>query len=128
METVKHLQQRYCGGALTAAILIGLGVYMAGWPAVTRGVLLGSLFSSLNFALLGLNLTRKLTGHHRRGTLLTLSAQLGRYLLWAVPVIVAVRWPGVDLPSTVAGLFMVPACIVLDSVVGILRGRKSPLL
>jgi len=128
METVKHFQRRYCGGALTAAILIGLGVYMAGWPTVTRGILLGSLFSSLNFALLGRSLTRKLTGDQRPGTLPTLATQTGRYLLWAVPVVIAVKWPAVDLPSTVAGLFMVPACIVLDSVVGFLRGSRSPLI
>jgi hypothetical protein len=127
MEAIKQSQRRYCGSALTAAILIGLGVYLAGWPAVTRGILLGSLFSCLNFALLGQSLARKLTGSHRRGTLLTVAAQLGRYLLWGVPVVVAVKWPGIDLPSTIAGLFMVPACIVLDSVFNFVRGTKSPL-
>jgi hypothetical protein len=70
---------------------------------------------------LGQNLTRKLTGDHRRGTLLSLAAQLTRYLLWAVPVVIAVKWPAVDLPSTVAGLFMVPAGIVLDSVIRFVR-------
>jgi hypothetical protein len=121
MEAIKHFQRRYCGGALTAAILIGLGVYMAGWPTVTRGILLGSLFSCLNFVLLGQSLTRKLLDNHRRGALLTFAAQLGRYLLWAVPVVIAVKWAAVDLPSTVAGLFMVPAGIVLDSVIRFVR-------
>jgi hypothetical protein len=128
MEAIRHLQRRYCSSALTAAILIGLGVYMAGWPTVTRGLLLGSLFSCLNFALLGQSLTRKLTDSRRRGTLLTLAAQLGRYLLWAVPVIIAVKWPFVDLPSTVAGMFMVPACIVLDTVLSFVRGTKSSII
>ena len=76
---------------------------------------------------MGHSLTRKLTGNHRRGALLTLAAQLGRYLLWAAPVVVAVKWPAVDLPSTVAGLFMVPVCIILDSVFSLVRGTKSPL-
>jgi len=127
MEAIKPFQRRYCGGALTAAILIGIGVYMAGWPTATRGILLGSLFSCLNFVLLGQSLTRKMTGNHRQGTLLALAAQLGRYLLWAVPVVVAVKWPAVDLPSTVAGIFMVPVCIILDSVFSLVRGTKSPL-
>ena len=127
METISPFQRRYCGSALAAAILIGLGAYLAGWPAATRGIILGSLFSCLNFILLGQSLTRKLTSNHRQGTLLALAAQLGRYLLWAVPVVVAVKWPAVDLPSTVAGIFMVPVCIILDSVVGLVRGTKSPL-
>ena len=128
MEAISHLQRRYCGGALTAAILIGLGVYVAGWPAVTRGLVLGSFFSALNFALLGQSLTHKLTGDQRPGTLVALAAQLGRYLLWAVPLVIAVKLPAVHLPATVAGVFMVPVCIVLDSVFNLVRGRKSPLI
>ena len=128
MKTIDHVQRRYCGGALTVAILIGLGVYLAGWPAMTRGILLGGLFSCLNFVLLGQSLTRKLTGNQRRGTLLALAAQLGRYLLWAVPVVIAMKWPAVDLPSTVAGLFMVPAGIILDAVIRFVRGTASHLI
>ena len=42
---------------LAAALILGLSAYVAGWPAVTRGLLLGSLFSLLNFLLtLGSNL------------------------------------------------------------------------
>jgi len=128
MEAIKHLQRRYCGGALAAAILIGLGVYLAGWPALTRGLVLGSLFSALNFALLGHTVTQKLTREQRPGTLLALAAQLGRYLLWAVPVVIAVKLPAVDLPATVAGVFMVPVCIVLDSLFNLVRGKKSPFI
>jgi hypothetical protein len=56
-----------------------------------------------------------------------LPPSLGRYLLWAVPVVIAVKLPPVDLPATIAGLFMVPICIVTDSVFSLVRGRKSPL-
>lgn len=128
MEAIKHLQRRYCGGALTAAILIGLGVYVAGWPEVTRGLVLGSLFSALNFALLGQTLTHKLAGDQRPATLISLAAQLGRYLLWAVPVVIAVKLPAVDLPAAVAGVFMVPVCIVVDTVLNLVRGKKAPLI
>lgn len=127
MKAIETVQRRYCGGALTAAILIGLGVYLAGWPAVTRGILLGGLFSCLNFALLGQRLTRKLTGSHRRETLRPLATRLGRYLLWAAPVVIAVKQPAVDLPSTVAGLFLVPAVIIMDAVIRFRRRPKAPL-
>lgn len=128
MEAIKDLQRRYCGQALTAAIVIGLGIYLAGWPAATRGLLLGSIFSALNFALLGKTLSQKLAGDHRRGTFFSVALQLGRYLLWAVPVILAVKLPAVDLPATVTGVFMVPVCIILDSVFNLVRGKKSPLI
>lgn len=127
MESIRQLQRRYCGGTLTVAVVLGIGCYLAGWPAMTRGIIVGSLFSILNFILLGKTMTRKLTDQRRGGALLTLVAQLGRYLLWAVPVIIAVKLPPVDLPATIAGLFMVPICIVMDSAFSLVRGRKSPL-
>ena len=127
MESIKQLQRRYCGGALTLAVALSAGCYLAGWPAMTRGLIVGSLFSALNFALLGKTMVRKLTDPRRGGGLITLAAQLGRYLLWAVPVIIAVKLPPVDLPATIAGLFMVPLFIIADSVFNLLRGNKSPL-
>jgi hypothetical protein len=127
MESIRYLQRRYCGGAFTLAVILSVGSYLAGWPAVTRGLIVGSLFSALNFTLLGKTMTRKLTNQRRGETLLTIAAQLIRYLLWAVPVIIAVKLPPVDLPATIAGLFMVPICIVTDSVFSLIRGRKSPL-
>ena len=127
MESIRYLQRRYCGGALTLAVILSVGSYLAGWPAVTRGLIVGSLFSALNFALLGKTMARKLADPRRGGGLITLVAQLGRYLLWAVPVVIAVKLPPVDLPATIAGLFMVPIFIIADSVFNLLRGNKSPL-
>jgi hypothetical protein len=127
METIRHLQKRYCGGALSLAVVLSLVVYLAGWPAITRGLLLGALFSALNFALLGKTMTQKLAGAHRRNTIVAVTAQAGRYLLWGVPVVIAVKLPPVDLPATITGLFMVPIFIIADSVFNLLRGNKSPL-
>jgi hypothetical protein len=127
MEAIRQLQRRYCGGALTLAVVLSAGCYLAGWPAMTRGLIVGSLFSALNFALLGKTMARKLADPRRGGGLIALAAQLGRYLLWAVPVVVAVKLPPVDLPATIAGLFMVPLFIIADSVFNLLRGNKSPL-
>ena len=127
MESIRQLQRRYCGGALTVAVALSVGCYLAGWPAMTRGLIVGSLFSALNFALLGKTMMRKLTDPRPGGGLITLVAQLGRYLLWAVPVVVAVKLPPVDLPATIAGFFMVPLFIIADSVCNLLRGNKSPL-
>jgi hypothetical protein len=128
MEAIKHLQRRYCGGALTTAVVMGLAAYMAGWPSVTRGLLLGSLFSALNFILLARGLTHRMAGGHRPAPVRTLFARLGRYLLWAVPVVLAVKLPAVDLPAAIAGVFMVPVCIVLDSAITLVREKKSPLI
>jgi hypothetical protein len=128
MEAIRQLQKRYCGGTLSLAVAVSLATYLAGWPGVTRGLLLGALFSALNFALLGQSMTQKLTGAHRRSTVIALGTQLGRYLLWGVPVVLAVKLPPVNLPATIAGLFMVPLFIIADSVFNLFRGNQSPLV
>jgi hypothetical protein len=125
MATIDALQQRYGRRALAAATILGLSAYLAGWPAVSRGLLLGSLFSVLNFVLLAKALVRQMSGEPRGGRLAHRITQVGRYLLWAVPVVLAVKFPAVDLAATVAGLFMVPASLLLDAFVLHLRGRKS---
>lgn len=127
MEAIRHFQRRYCGGALAAAVILGLGGYLAGWPSITRGLVLGSIFSAINFLLLANTLTRKLIGRHRRTTLLVITVRLSRYLLWAIPVVVAVNLPAVDLPAAIAGLFMVPICIMMDTLFNLVRGAKPPL-
>ena len=125
MKPIDDLQRRYGSRALAAAVILGLLAHFAGWPTVTRGLLLGSLFSALNFVLLGKTLARRLGGGPRGGTIGNRLARAGRYLLWGVPAVLAVKLPAVDLPATVAGMFMVQMSLLLDAVVHHLRGGKS---
>lgn len=125
MKTIDDLQQRHCSRALAAAVGVGLLVHLAGWPAVTRGLLLGGFCSALNFVLLGKALARRLGGEPKGGSVGNRLARLGRYLLWGLPAVVAVKLPAVDLPATVAGMFMVQMSLLLDAVVQHLRGGKS---
>ena len=125
MRGIDDLQRRYCSRALGAAVILGLLAHLAGWPAVARGLLLGGLFSALNFVLLGKTLARRLGGGPQGGAVGNRLARVGRYLLWGVPTLLAVKLPAVDLPAAVAGMFMVQVSLLLDAVVQHLRGGKS---
>lgn len=126
MEVIRSLQQRYGVGALSAGAVLGTAAYLAGYPAVARGLVLGSLFSVLNFLLMGNALGRKLLAGSAEGLFLAVATRAGRYLLWAVPPVLAVKLPFLDLTATIAGMFMVPLLIVLASVLSLSRGGKSP--
>lgn len=125
MAVIEAFQQRHGRRILAAAVALSLLAYVAGWPAVTRGLLLGSLFGVLNFVLLAQRLSRRLGGGPQRGRFANGLAQTGRYLVWAVPLVLAVKLPAVDLPATVTGLLMVPMSLLLDAIVLSLRDRKS---
>ena len=125
MEALDTLQRRYGGGALAAAASLGLIAYLAGWPAASWGLILGGFFSALNFYLLGKAVARNLNGGPRRARSALPVGRAGRQLLWAVPLVIAVKLPAVDLAATVAGLFTVPAGILLEALVQQVRYRKS---
>jgi hypothetical protein len=127
METsTKSLQRRYLAATLAAAAVCGLGLHLGGYTAAGRGFALGSLFSALNFILLGLSLNVKLTQHlrgPRRLFALSLGSILGRNLLLAVPIVMAIRLAQFDLPATIAGLFLVQICIMTDCALSSIRTR-----
>lgn len=125
MAVIDTLQRRYCTRALAVAVVLGLATHLAGWPAASRGLLVGSLFSVLNFILLGKELARHLDDAPQRGRVPKRIARVGRYLLGAVPVVLAIRLPAVDLPATVAGMFMVPLTILLEAVIHHLGGTGT---
>ncbi|MBL0713622.1 MAG: hypothetical protein JJV98_07960, partial [Desulfosarcina sp.] len=66
MKTVKSIQKHYANLALISALLIGLALVLGGRPTAGKGLMLGSLFSALNFALMGLSLSSRLTAGRRR--------------------------------------------------------------
>lgn len=124
MEAIDTLRRRYGGGALAAAAALGILAYLGGWPAVARGLVLGSLFSALNFHLLGKTLAKNMATTQGRAMRVLRIARAGRILLLGVPLVLAVKLPALDLPATVAGLFMVPMAILLDAAVQHVRGAK----
>lgn len=125
MKTVKSIQKHYANLALISALLIGLALVLGGRPAAGKGLMLGSLFSALNFALMGLSLSSRLTAGRRRRFGLALISLQGRYLFLAVPLIMAVKLPQFDLPATVAGVFMVQLCILAEHIGNLIRNRGA---
>lgn len=116
MPGINSIQKRYANLVLISALGLGLLLVAAGRPTAGKGLMLGSIFSALNFLLMGVSLTAKLTGGSRRRFGWALASIQGRYLLLAVPLIMAVKLPQFDLTATVAGVFMVQLCILAEHV------------
>lgn len=124
MTPHRKLQVRYSTGALSLAAVLGAGCVLAGWPAVGKGIVLGTVFSALNFILMGEGVVLKFATAGGR-SLIPLMVMIGRYVLLALPIIVAIKQPAFDLPATVAGIFMVQACIIIDAVHTTLKERRQ---
>ena len=114
MESVKETQKKYCSLAVMAAILIGLVMILAGQKPVGKGLILGTLFSVINFVLMGEILPVKMGKSRQKAFFLSLGSILFRYLLMAIPLFLAIKMEQFNLIASICGLFMVQLMILAD--------------
>lgn len=111
---IRELQKRVGTRAMTVA-LVAAGICIAvGARPIGKGLLLGTLFSILNFVLMGATLHLRLQPTRRRAFWGALGGIVPRYLLLAVPVFLALKLDQLNIWATVGGMFMVQAVILLE--------------
>ena len=116
MESIKETQKSYGSRAIWIAIAVGLGFFLAGYKPMGKGLVLGTIFSVVNFVLIGQTLPLRI-GHSKRKTfVLSLGSIIFRYMLMAIPVVVAVKYEQFDLVGTIFGLFMIQIVIMADHI------------
>jgi hypothetical protein len=113
--TVLDIQKRYGSRAMTLSICIALLFVLLGYKDVCRGLVLGGLFSTLNFVLMGQFLRYRLDNNRKSGTKKALIALLIRYVILAIPIVISVRSNKYNLPATVVGIFMVQLVIMIEN-------------
>ena len=115
--TIRATQKRYGSISLMAAIFIGILFVLLGYKAMAKGVVLGALFSVLNFVMIGEILPIIVGNARRRASFVSFGSIAFRYLLMAVPLVMAVKLEWLDFAATVAGLFMVQFVIMGDHLI-----------
>jgi hypothetical protein len=128
MESVKETQKKYCSLAVVAAILIGLVMILAGQTPVGKGLILGTLFSVINFVLMGETLPVKMGKSRQKAFFFSLGSILFRYLLMAIPLFLAIKMDQFNLVASICGLFMVQLMILADHfIVSIFSSDKKQI-
>lgn len=104
--------KRYAKVALIAAIVTGGALIVLGYAPLGKGLVLGALFSIINFWLMALALPYRM-GHGRgKSILVSLTSIYCRFALMAVPLIFAIKHPQVAVSTVAMGLFMIPLTIL----------------
>jgi hypothetical protein len=114
MESIRRTQKKYGSRALAIAVIIGFGTVLIGQNSLGKGLVLGTLFSVVNFILMGETLPLKLGRSSKTTFFISLFSMLLRYLLLAVPLIIAVKYEQFHILSAIIGVFMVQVVIVAD--------------
>ena len=110
---------------MVVAITAGFILILAGLKPVGKGLVLGSIFSVINFVLIGQTLPLRLSQTKRKTFLLSLGSIFFRYALLAVPLIVAVKFDQFDLPAAIFGIFMIQLVILADYLVKLITSREG---
>lgn len=121
IESVRETQKKYCSRAITVAIIGGLVFILLGLTPIGKGLLLGTIFSIVNFVLIGETLPLKIGGSRRKTLWLSMGSLSFRYILLALPLLLAIRLPQLNLFSTITGLFMVQLMILTDHLLAYIR-------
>lgn len=114
-ESIRELQKRYGSRAMILAIAAGLILILAGRAAWGRGILLGTLFSVINFVLMAEALPKTITAARKRSTLLSFGSVGVRYVLLALPLLIAYKSERFEVFGVCIGLFMVQIVLTGES-------------
>jgi hypothetical protein len=117
MESVKATQKKYGSRAIWIAIIVGLCFILGGQKPVGKGIILGTIFSVANFVLIGKALPLRIGKSKRKTFFLSLGSIFFRYVLMALPIIVAVKFEQFNLVAAIVGLFMIQFVILSDHLV-----------
>ncbi len=125
MEAIAELRKKYCSRAMFLAIAVALILVLAGEKGLAKGLILGTLFSVVNFVLMGETLRYRLGPSRGRNTLIALVMILLRFALLAVPLIIAVYSEQIHIVTSIAGIFMVQLAMLLELVKGFVLSKLS---
>lgn len=125
MNPVRQTQKKYASRAMTAAIVIGLVFILAGQKPLGKGFVLGTVFSVINFILMGEILPMKMSKSRGKTFFFSLFSMVFRYALMAVPLIVAMKFEQFNVVAAIVGIFMIQMVILGDHVLNLIWPKKQ---
>ncbi len=113
-----QLQRKLSRRTFGFVVVVAIGLFVLDQKEMARGLLLGTLFSVINFVLLAYTLPQLLGHRRKKATLFAFSSIFLRFSLLAVPLVVALKVESFDFWAVVGGLFSVPLAVMVDQYIG----------
>jgi hypothetical protein len=125
MESLRQTQKKYCSRAITAAIFVGLFLILFGQKPVGKGLILGTVFSIVNFILMAQTLPQRMGKSKNKTFFLCFGSIILRYFLLAVPLVIAIKFDQYNFIAVVFGIFMIQFVILGDHLVNLIASRRD---
>ena len=110
---------------MIVAIVIAFMLILIDLKPVGKGLVLGTIFSVINFVLIGQTLPMRLSKSRRGAFLISLTSILFRYAILAIPLVVAAKFEQFELPAAILGIFMVQLTILAEGLFDLFTSREN---
>ncbi len=118
-KDLQQFQRRLARKAFGASVIVAVVIFALGYTPIAKGLVLGALFSVLNFVVMASILPFQLGLKRRKATGFAILSIMLRLGLLALPLIIAMKSDSFQWTAVAVGLFVVPVTILIDQ--GILR-------
>ena len=108
MSDYATLQKVLIKKALLLSLAVACIFLALNHKSAAKGIALGSIFGVAEFKIMALRLQRRLL---RQGKVKDYFGLCGRFMLLAIPLIIAIRSPTVNFAATLGGIFAVKGAI-----------------
>jgi hypothetical protein len=102
---------------MVCAFFVGALLFLFDEQAAAKGLVLGTCFSILNFYLLGKSIPMALGRTRRAAGFIGFGALLFRFLVLAIPLVVAVKSPSFNFVAAAIGIFAVQIVTMFSYIV-----------
>ena len=116
MEAIRQTQKKYTTRAMAVGICIALLLILAGYKPLGKGLILGVLFSVINFVLIGESLPLRQGKSRKQSTAFSLGSIILRYAIMALPLIISASMESFHFAATAVGIFMVQLVILWEHI------------
>lgn len=114
---ISQVQRKICSWSTLIAIVAALIFVVFQEKAIAKGILLGTLFSIINFILLGKSIPLALGQTRPKAGMIGLASILGRYVLLAIPMVIAIKSTSINFIAVVVGIFAVQIVTLFNYIV-----------
>ena len=114
METLRETEKLYCSITMGIAVAAGILCFMLEFTPIGKGLILGSIFSALNFILMGESLHLRIGTSRKKAAGISFLLLFLRYALLAIPLALSIKMPEFDMVSTIIGLFSIQLVIMTE--------------
>lgn len=114
---VDQVQRRISSWAMISAIVLAVIFIIADEKAISKGLLLGTLFSIINFFLMRKSISLTLGQSRSKASFVGLLSILSRYVVLAIPMVVAIKSVSFNFVAVVIGIFAIQIVTLVDFII-----------